>query len=169
MRISDWSSDVCSSDLYSTLWLAEAAQAIGGRVTSLELHPGKIASARVMLKSAGLADYVDFIEGDALASLDELPGTFDFVLIDLWKDLYIPCLDRLHPKLAAGGMILADNMIFPPENEENAQAYRRHVRSLGDFDSVLLPIGAGVELSRRQTATSPVVTTILPNCVFASI
>src|SRR3546814_15703944 len=78
-------------------------------------------------------------------------GTFDFVLIDLWKDLYIPCLDRLHPKLAAGGMILADNMIFPPENEENAQAYRRHVRSLGDFDSVLLPIGAGVDLSRRQT------------------
>src|SRR3546814_1454347 len=72
-----------------------------------------------MLKSAGLADYGDFIEGDALASLDELPGTFDFVLIDLWKDLYIPCLDRLHPKLAAGGMILADNMIFPPENEEN--------------------------------------------------
>src|SRR3546814_2314308 len=90
-----------------------------------------------MLKSAGLADYVDFIEGDALASLDELPGTFDFVLIDLWKDLYIQCLDRLHPKLAAGGMILADNMIFPPENEENAQAYRRHARSLGDFDSVL--------------------------------
>src|SRR3546814_2563270 len=80
--------EVGSSYGYSTLWLAEAAQAIGGRVTSLELHPGKIAAAREMLKSAGLADYVDFIEGDALASLDELPGTFDFVLIALWKDLY---------------------------------------------------------------------------------
>src|SRR3546814_15855272 len=81
-----------------------------------------------MLKPAGLADYVDFIEGDALASLAELPGTFDFVLIDPWKDLYIPCLDRLHPKLAAGGMILADNMIFPPENEETAQATRPRAR-----------------------------------------
>src|SRR3546814_8811969 len=72
--------EVGSSYGYSTLWLAEAAQAIGGRVTSLELHSGKIAAAREMLKSAGLADYFDFIEGDAFASLDALPGTFDFVL-----------------------------------------------------------------------------------------
>ncbi len=139
--------EVGSSYGYSTIWLADAARSCGGRVTSLELHAGKIASAKASLASAGLEGYVDFVEGDALASIEALAGPIDFVLIDLWKDLYIPCLEKLAGKLAPGAMIVADNMIFPPDNAENAAADRKRVRALG-LDTVLLPIGAGIELSR---------------------
>lgn len=140
--------EVGSSYGYSTLWLAEAARETGGRVISMELHGGKIAYAKGLLREVDLEDVVTFVEGDALASLEAMTGPVDFVLIDLWKDLYIPCFDRLRPLLADGAMIVADNMIFPPDNKANAIAYRNRVLADERIDSVLLPIGSGIELSR---------------------
>jgi predicted O-methyltransferase YrrM len=134
---------------YSTIWLAEAARATGGKVYSLEIHPKKQEYAKVELQKAGLADYVELILGNAPDSIAALPGPFDFVLIDLWKDLYIPCLDLAYPKLSAGAVIAADNMVRTP-SPPDALAYRRHVRAKQDIDSVLLPVGSGVELSRYK-------------------
>jgi predicted O-methyltransferase YrrM len=74
--------------------------------------------------------------------------TVDFVLIDLWKDAYIPCFDRVIKKAAPGALIIADNMIFPPDNQAMAAAYRAHVHSQHGMESVLLPAGHGIEISR---------------------
>jgi len=142
--------EVGSSYGYSTLWLAEAAKAVGGRVTSLELSGEKIAAARAMLESVGLSDCVRFIEGDALTSIETLDAPIDFALIDLWKDLYLPCFDRMRDRLSIGAIVISDNMIFPPDNAANAQAYRAHILADGRFDSVLLPIGSGIEITRRR-------------------
>ncbi len=147
--------EVGSSYGYSTLWLAEAAKAAGGEVISLELHAGKIAHAKTLLASVDLGDVVTFVEGDALESIAALDGPVDFVLIDLWKDLYIPCFDLLRPLLSDGAMILGDNMIFPPSNHDNAVAYRNHILDDPRMDSVLLPIGSGVELSRVRPGDFP--------------
>ncbi len=136
---------------YSTLWLADAARATGGRVHSLELSAAKVEHARGQLRRAGLDAYVEFHVGDALATLRLLPAPFDFVLVDLWKDLYVPCLDLFHPKLSPGAFVAADNMIFPPSAEHQA-AYRRAVRAKGDLESMLLPVGSGVELSKKRAA-----------------
>ena len=76
-----------SSYGYSTIWLAEAAKATGGRVISLDLADYKQAHAREMLDQAGLQGTVEFHTGDAL----------ELVL----------------PKLAPGGIIVADNMLRP--------------------------------------------------------
>lgn len=132
---------------YSTVYLAEAARETGGRVISLELSAAKVDYARQALTRAGLESFVDFRVGSALDLLPALPGPFDLVLIDLWKDLYVPCLELVRPKLSAGALIAADNMIQPEAARVHAAAYRRRVRELG-FDSVLLPVGSGVELSR---------------------
>ena len=74
---------------------------------------------------------------------------FDFVLIDLWKDLYSQCFELLHPKLSQGALVAADNMLFPPTVRPYAKAYQQLVRTKGDMDSLLLPLGSGVELSRK--------------------
>jgi predicted O-methyltransferase YrrM len=66
------------------------------------------------------------------------------------KDLYIPCFDLFAPKLGAGAMVAADNMIEPSRTRPEAEAYRAHVRASGKFDSVLLPVGSGIELSRLR-------------------
>src|SRR5882724_10593497 len=66
--------EVGTSNAFSTIWLADAARATGGRVTTLELNPEKIALARANLATAGLDGVVDIIEGRAADTLAALPG-----------------------------------------------------------------------------------------------
>lgn len=133
---------------YSGIWLAEAARATGGRLTTMELHDYKSAFARDMAGKAGLADHIDFHVGDAVEMIGDLAAGIDFVLIDLWKDLYVPCLEAVLPKLAPGAIIVADNMIRPV-NEE-VRHYARAVRAIPGMSSILLPIGSGLEVSRYE-------------------
>lgn len=133
---------------YSTVWLAEAARATQGRVITLELHAGKQNYARERLTQAGLIEFVDFRLGDAKESLAKLETSVDFVLLDLWKNLYIPCFDLFYPKLTPDAVVVADNMLFPESARPHAEEYRQHVRSKPDMQSVLLRVGSGLELSR---------------------
>lgn len=132
---------------YSTLFLADAARQTGGKVFTLELSPEKQAYAREQLGRAGLGEYVEWLQGDALELLAGLDGPYDVVLLDLWKDLYVPCLALCVPKMAEGGIIAADNILFPEIVRPDAEAYRRAVRAIPGVESALLPIGQGIELS----------------------
>jgi predicted O-methyltransferase YrrM len=140
--------EVGTSYGYSTVWLAEAARATGGKVTTLELHARKIDYARAQLTKAGLAGLVDFRAGDALETLSTLPGPFEFVLLDLWKNLYVPSFDLIYPKLANGALIVADNMLQPERSRADANLYRARVRAAAGMSSVLLDVGSGIEVSR---------------------
>ncbi len=133
---------------YSGIWLAEAVRATGGRLITMELSDVKSAHAREMATKAGLADHVDFKVGDAVQMISELPAGIDFVLVDLWKDLYVPCLDAFYPKLNPGAIIVADNMLRPANDE--VKQYARAVRALPGITSVLLPVGSGIEISRYE-------------------
>lgn len=138
---------------YSTLWLAEAARAVGGRVVTLELAPEKVAFARGRMQTAGLSDWIEFRVGDALASLAALEMKFDFVLLDPWKELYVPCLDLFYPRLNPGALVAADNMLFPEYSRTDAAKYVAAIRNLPGIDSVTVPIGSGVELSRFRASS----------------
>jgi len=140
--------EVGTSHGYSTVWLAEAARATGGKVITLDVHAGKQEYARNALRKAGLADFVEFKLGDARESIAALSGPIDFALVDWWTDLSIPCFDLIYPKLGAGAMIVADNMVFPEFSRKDAADYRAHVRAKTDMQSVLLSVGSGIELSR---------------------
>jgi predicted O-methyltransferase YrrM len=131
---------------YSTIWLAEAARAAGGRVTTMELADYKSVYAQGMAREAGLAEHVDFRIGDAVQLIAALPSGIDFVLVDLWKDLYVPCLEAFYPKLNPGAIIVADNMIRP--GGEDVARYGQAVRAKPGIASVLLPVGSGLEISR---------------------
>jgi predicted O-methyltransferase YrrM len=134
---------------YSGIWLAEAARATGGRLTTLELQGYKSAYAREMSVKAGLADHVDFKVGDALEAIAAMPAGIDFVLLDLWKDMYTPCLEAFLPKLNPGAIIVADNMIMP--GGEGIARYAEAIRAMPDMDSILLPVGSGIEISRFKS------------------
>lgn len=140
---------------YSTLFLADAARQIGGRVISMDLADYKQAHAQAQLAKAGLADFVEFRTGDAVTMIADDAGPFDLVLLDVWKDLYLPCFEALYPKLADEGIIVADNMIHPAAARESVRLYRAAVAAKADLQSALLPIGQGVELSVRWRAGNP--------------
>lgn len=140
---------------YSTVWLAEAARATGGRLITIDKVANKHNYARSMLTRADLTKQVEFRLGDALDAIDALKGPFDLVLVDLWKELYVEAFDLFYPKLAPGAIIAADNMILPENYREDALRYRQHIRSKPKIDSVLIPVGSGVELSRYADPLKP--------------
>jgi predicted O-methyltransferase YrrM len=131
---------------YSTLWQGEAVEANGGRLISIEALPVKADASRELVARAGLDKTVQIITGDALAVLSDLPGPFDFVLIDAWKDDYPTYLDLVFPKLAIGGLIAADN-ITRPRPGPGIVEYVRRARTRPDSQSQLIAIGSGVELT----------------------
>lgn len=139
---------------YSTLFLADAAHQVGARLITMELADYKQAEARANITRAGLAGSVDFRLGDAIKMIEADPGPFDFVLLDIWKELYVPCLDAFYPKLSAEGIVAADNMIEPVQARDSARAYRAALRTRDDLHTALLPIGQGIELSVRWPAGS---------------
>lgn len=134
---------------HSTIFLAEAARGGNGKVISIDIKADKQAYAHEQLEAAGLDPFVEFLTGDAREIIPSLTGAIDFVLIDLWKDLYIPCFDLVYPKLSEGAFVAADNVLHPELFRDAMAAYRRHVRSRSGIESILLPVGSGIELSRR--------------------
>ncbi|MDH6579065.1 class I SAM-dependent methyltransferase [Kitasatospora sp. MAP5-34] len=117
-----------------------------GSVVGSELSASKVVQARKNLASVGLADVVEIREGDARETLASVPGPIDLILLDGWKDLCLPVLELLEPKMHPGTVVLADNLSMLP------QEYLDRVRTGGDYVSVDLPVGEGIELSTRITA-----------------
>jgi predicted O-methyltransferase YrrM len=129
----------------SALYLASAARANGGRFIGSEREPKKIAAARANLAEAGLDGVAEVRDGDALQTFADIPAPIDLVLLDGWKDLYLPMLHLLRPKLRRGAAVLADNIFtFPKE----LAPYVAFVRDPANgFESTTMPLGHGFEYS----------------------
>ncbi len=124
----------------STIYFAAAVRDNGGGIViGSELEPSKAARARAHLQEAGLADLVELREGDALETLADPGGTVDLLLLDGWKELYIPVLELLGPHLRRGSIVLADNIrLF----RRALAPYLALVRDPGSgFASALVPAG----------------------------
>jgi predicted O-methyltransferase YrrM len=137
---------------YSTLFMADACKQVGARLVTMDVADYKQTYARERMEKAGVADVVEFRLGDAVAMVKDDTGSFDLVLLDIWKELYLPCFQALYPKLADEGVVASDNMIEPPMWRDAVREYRAGVKALSDMQTVLLPIGSGIELSIRWKA-----------------
>ncbi|AGZ51564.1 O-methyltransferase [Mycobacterium kansasii] len=94
----------------SAIHLAAAVRDNGtGRVVTTELSATKIAAAKRTFAEVGLDDLITILDGDALSTLTTLDGPVGFVLLDGWKELYLPVIRLLEPSLSAGALIVADN------------------------------------------------------------
>ena len=127
----------------STLHLAAALRDNGGgRLITSEFEPSKVRRARANLAAGGLADLVEFREGDALQTLSaDLPESIDLVLLDGAKSLYPEILALLESRLRPGAVVVADNADDSPD-------YLARVRApAGGWLST--PFGDDVEVSMR--------------------
>ena len=129
----------------SSIYLAAAAREAGGFFTGTEKDAAKAQVAIGNLKEAGLARWSDIREGDALESLAPLDGPVDFLFLDGWKDLYIPVLKLMEPKLAPGAVVFADNI---HSFRKTLKPFVAHVSDPANgYESTVLKIGSGVSLS----------------------
>lgn len=137
---------------YSTIWLAEAMRATGGKLTAIEFDERFYDMAKVNIEEAGLSEFVELIHGDAGKIINEIEGPFDFILQDSKKTLYPEMLDRCIELLRLNGVLAADDGLFLPkgcdkEFAEPVHQYNEMVLSDLRLYSTILPIGDGLTLS----------------------
>ena len=137
--------EVGASGGYSTLWLAIACLERGDTVTTFEILEEKAGRAAETFRQAGVEEAVQLVRGDAT---ELIPGYTEiaFCFLDIEKDLYLACYETVIPRLAAGGLFVADNATS-------------HVEELGEFlerahadervDALVVPIGKGLLVCRK--------------------
>ncbi|MEW9547446.1 O-methyltransferase [Nonomuraea sp. NPDC050783] len=100
----------------STLWLADAARAVGGHVLSLDIDAEAQAQARRTVAEAGLEDHVEFRVADGGAALASMPdGAVDLLFLDAERPEYPSWWPHPYRVLRQGGVLVADNALSHPE------------------------------------------------------
>jgi len=132
----------------SAIHLASAVRDNGsGRIVTTELSGAKVAAAKKTFAETGLDDLITVLEGDALTTLADIDGPVEFVLLDGWKELYLPVIKLVEPRLSAGALIVADNTSM-----DDTRPYLDHVHDPGNgYVSVNFPVreGDSMEISCR--------------------
>jgi len=130
----------------STIYLAQALKENGGgKLISTEIEPTKCTKAEKNIKEAGLSNYVEIRKGDAMQTLQDISEPVDMVFLDGWKELYLPVLKLLIPKLSDKAIVIADNIY---SFKKDLLPYKNFVQTTcKNFTSVTLPFKSGIEYS----------------------
>jgi predicted O-methyltransferase YrrM len=134
--------EIGTSNGHSTLWLADAAEAVGGRVETLDIDPRRTEQALANLNRAGLSEVVECRTIGAAQALAEYPdAAWDFVFLDAERPEYSGYWPNLRRALAPGAMLAIDNAI---SHESELQSFSRLLGDDPRLTSALVPIGAGL-------------------------
>jgi predicted O-methyltransferase YrrM len=132
-----------TSNVYSTRWLADAAEATGGAVTSDEIDPERTRMAAAHLDRAGLrADLRTDDAGTVLAASAD--GAWDFIFLDAERPEYTGYWTNLRRVLAPGATLAIDNAL---SHIDELGAFNRLLEADPHLQSALVPIGAGLILA----------------------
>ena len=140
--------EIGTSNGYSTIWLADAAEAVGGSVLSLEVEPERTALARANLDEAGVGGFVELQTadaGEALASFED--KAWDLVFLDAERPAYVGYWPQLTRILRPCGLLVVDNTL-----SHAGQLVEFSELVYGDprVTSTLVTVGAGVLLAVKS-------------------
>lgn len=130
-----------------------------GSLLCLDRNGEWTAIARRYWERAGVSDRIDLRLGDAHESLRALPEepVFDLAFVDADKTGYADYVERLHPRLADGGLVLLDNTlrqgrVLAPETDDDRAIADLNTALVADprWETVLLPVADGLTLLRKR-------------------
>jgi caffeoyl-CoA O-methyltransferase len=142
---------------YSSISMARGLTGTG-KVISMDVNPDTTAIARRYAEEAGVADRIDYRLGPALDGLPSLDGPFDLVFIDADKVNYVNYYEAVLPKLAANGLLIADNTLWSgrivdedaDETTRVIQQFNDRVRDDPRVEQVLLTVRDGMLLVKKS-------------------
>jgi predicted O-methyltransferase YrrM len=133
--------EIGTSNGYSTLWLASAARAIGGSVTTVEYSDYKVGLASKNFDRLGLAAYISLVHDNAGRVLERsADAVFDFIFLDSERPEYPGWWPNLKRVLRPGGLLVVDNATSHPDEMAPFVAL---VEADASFTTSLVPVGNG--------------------------
>jgi predicted O-methyltransferase YrrM len=133
--------EIGTSSGYSTLWLALAAKAGQGHVTSLDTSDDKLQLARANLERFGVEPLVSLqcVEaGHWLSALEASP--VDFLFLDADRSRYADLWHQIQRVVRPGGIIVMDNALSHPDE---CAAFIALVQQTEGYLAQTYPIGKG--------------------------
>ena len=143
---------------YSALCVAEALPE-DGRVITCEVDPEHARMAQEHIAGTPYKDRIEIRLGRALKTVASLDGPFDFAYIDAERTGYRAYLDAVLPKLAPGGFIVANNVLWKGHvvDGDRADADTRAIDEFNEavaadprLDTVMLTVGEGLTIIRPR-------------------
>ncbi len=141
---------------YSAICLAEGLSTQGKLIT-IDINEELETRVRGYFKEAGLESQIDYRIGDAAEIIPTINETFDLVFIDADKENYQVYYDLVFAKVATGGFIMADNVLWSGKVVgEKKDKDTRAIMAFNDFvmndprvENMLLPLRDGIMLARK--------------------
>lgn len=145
---------------YSALSMAEGIMREDAEIHTVEIDDELEPIITKFFEASEHRDKMHLHIGDVKEIIDELPGEFDFVFMDANKRDYPKYYELIMPRLAKGGYILADNILWDGhviEPEEKNDAQTKAIKKFNDIvaaddrvEKVILPIRDGLLLIRKK-------------------
>ena len=133
--------EIGTSNGYSTLWLASAARATGGSVTTVEWSDLKLGMASANFARSGLAACISLVHDDAGQVLKRSPdAAFDLIFLDSERPEYPGWWPELKRVLRYGGLLVVDNAT---SHAEQMAPFIALVEADPQFTTSLVPVGNG--------------------------
>lgn len=142
---------------YSAICLAEGLKP-GGRLITIDINEELETRVRKYFREANLADTIDFRLGNATDIIPALNMDLDLVFIDADKENYSHYYDLVIDKVVAGGIILADNVLWSGKVLDNEkadkdtraiQAFNEKIQADPRVENILLPVRDGIMMMRK--------------------
>jgi predicted O-methyltransferase YrrM len=131
---------------YSTLWLADAAEAVGGTLVSIEIDSERSAIAGKNLRYAGLT--AELRVGDAGEALrDSGDESWDLIFLDAERPAYAGYWPDVLRSLAPRGLVAVDNVISHADQVEELLALMAAEPAV---TTTQVPVGAGLQLAVKR-------------------
>jgi predicted O-methyltransferase YrrM len=136
-----------TSNGYSTIWLADAAEATGGSVVSVEVDAARTELARENLRRAGLDERVELRTEDAAATLERsADGDWEFVFLDAERPAYSGYVPDLVRTLAPRGVLAVDNV---ESHAHELVEFTSLIEAESELTQTVVPVGAGLRVAVR--------------------
>jgi predicted O-methyltransferase YrrM len=137
-----------ASNGYSTIWLADAAEATGRRLVSVDIDAARVDLARENLRNALLHDRVELRAEDAELTLRQSNDSeWDFVFLDAERPAYPGYVRDLARTLAPGGVLAVDNV---RSHEHELLEFTSLMEAERTLTQTVVPVGAGLRLAVRD-------------------